>query len=128
MAQFSSDHGKAPPPRYTPAAGNIGAKAAERALKPGRGQAQAQGRPQPQGGRSGQASLGHPNFDQQDQGGQGQDPEQPKDNGHLELVGAWHNMQGLGRTMPWTVWAGLTGSYRQLAKPGQPMFDIFEDT
>lgn len=121
---FSSDTGKAPPPRYTPAAGNIGAKAAERALKPGgRGQS---AQPQPASRqRSAQPSLGHPNFGQQDQG---EDQNQPKDNRHLDLVGNWHNMQGLNRAIPWTVWADLTGAYRDLAKEGQPPFDIWEDT
>ena len=133
MAGFSADRGgpnagQGHPGHQTPS-GNVGQQAAQKALRPPRrGQAQQRG---PSGGaqRSTPPSLGHPNFDQQGagQGQQDDQQDQGQDNRHLALVGDWHNMVGLGRDIPWTVWASLTGGYRQLAKPGQPMFDIFED-
>lgn len=124
---FSEDRAPAPA-RFSPAAGNQGAKAAERAARPARasgrhGGAQARGL----GGQreSGQhPDLGHPDFNQV--GDQDQD-EQP-DNRHIGLVNGWFNMQGLGRMVPYTVWSGLTGNYRQFSQPGKLPFDIFEDT
>lgn len=132
MAQFSSDQGK-PPARFTPKSADVGSRAAERALKShhGGGQGPGQGSPsKPRPGGS-QPQLGHPRFDQGpgQAAGQAPDPsqDQSQDTRHLDLVGSWHNMKGLGRDIPWGVWAGLSGNYRQLAKDGQPPFDIFED-
>ncbi len=128
MANFSSDASGKPPVRFSPRVGNVGARAAERALKPSRGQNQPQASPT-QGSRQ-SPRLGHPGASQGMQQGQAQgqaQPDQPSDNRHLDLVGGWSNIKALGRDVPFTVWAGLTGNYRQLAKPGQPPFDVFED-
>ena len=90
-----------------------------------------QGAPKPQQRPPGQAKrpsepLGHPDF------GDGeedlQDPSlNPADNRHIDLLGQHFNMKGLGRDVPFTVWAGVTGNYRQFAKEGQLPFDIFDD-
>src|SRR5215467_10223482 len=116
MANFSSDAGKPPPARFTPRAGNIGAKAAEQALKSQRGQAPGGAQGSSGGLKQVHPRLGHPDALSGGQGGsQGQQDDQPQDNRHLEMVGGWTNMRGLGRDVPFTVWAGVTGSYRQFA-------------
>lgn len=125
MAPFSSDQGVKPPTRFAPS--QAGAKAAEKALKPPKGQGQSRtATPSPSGrpGASQRPQLGHPDFSQATRR---QDQAPSLDNRHLDLVGSWVNMKGLGRDVPWGVWAGLSGSYRQLAKPGQPPFDLFEE-
>ena len=123
MANFSTDR-PVPPKRFSPQAGNVGAQVAERSLRPGRDQQQPSER-QPQGrSQQGKApiSFGHPQPSSQES-----QPQKPEDNRHLELVGQHFNMRSQGRDVPFMVWAGLTGNYRMLAKPGEPMFDILED-
>lgn len=121
MDQFSQDHGKTPT-RFSPATGNIGARMAERALKPSGKSQPTTGRSRGRGRSDGSSapSFGHPDFGFQGEG-------QPVDNRHLELVGLHHNVKGLGRDVPFGVWATLSGNYRQLAQPGRPPFDVLED-
>lgn len=122
MAQFSSDQGK-PPAQFRPSVGNVGAKMAAQALRPkGSGTAPQKKSSASKGQGLGSSRLGHPAYGQKETA-----PKQPQDNGHLELVGQHFNMKGLGRDVPFGVWAGLTGNYRRLAEPGRPSFDIFED-
>lgn len=115
MAEFSADRSpKAMPARFSPRAGNLGAQAAQqkgaqgrrpgpdRSASAGQGQQQVVGRPQPV-------------------------EEQEQDLSHLPLALQHFNMKGLGRDVPYIVWANLTGNYRQYAEPGRVPWDALED-
>lgn len=120
MAEFSADSSsKVMPARFSPKAGNLGAQAAQqkgRSRRPGGGL----GRPHPEQGQHGPSQpIGRPQPEQ--------DPSQPQDLSYLDLAMQHFNMKGLGRDVPYIVWANLTGNYRQYAGPGRPPFDALED-
>jgi len=97
-----------------------GAEAAQKAMsgrgRPGSGLGRAaprkQGQEQPQVGRAAPQ----------------QNPDEPQDMRYIQLGMQHFNMKGLGRDIPYGVWATLTGNYRQYAEPGHPPFDVLEDT
>jgi hypothetical protein len=121
MAEFSADR----TPEHVPAfhgrgqfAQHLGAEAAKPRGAPGR---------KPGLGRS-----APPKQDSQQGPGVGriaprEDPNQEQDLSHLGLALQHFNMKGLGRDIPYVVWATLTGNYRQYAQPGRPPFDYLED-
>lgn len=124
MASFSSDSSpKAMPARFSPRAGNIGAQAAQQ-KRPRGGGGQGLGRPAPPPQDQGSPqSVGRPQPQQQ-----GDDKSQPQDLSYLQLALQHFNMKGLGRDVPYVVWANLTGNYRQYAQPGRVPFDYLEDS
>ncbi len=118
MAEFSADRSpKAMPARFSPRTGNLGAEAAKPKGTPGRRPGGGLGRPKPQGQASGQA-IGRPQ-PQQDEGQQ--------DLSYLDLAAQHFNMKGLGRDIPYLVWANLTGNRLQYAQPGRVPWDVLED-
>jgi hypothetical protein len=125
MAQFSADSSpKAMPARFSPRAGNIGAQAAQKRPRGGGGgQKLGRAAPQPQQDQGQPQKVGRPQPQQQ-----GDDPSQPQDLSYLQLSLQHFNMKGLGRDVPYIVWANRTGNYRQYAQPGRVPFDYFEDT
>ena len=115
MPQFSPDQTQRGA-RFSPATGNIGAQAAQKAARPAPAQ-----RPggQPSPSKRENPRLGHPTFPEEK-------PEGPRDNRHLEVIGQYFNMK------PWvegsfTTW-GARALSRRWAKPGQVPYDIFDDT
>lgn len=119
MAEFSADSSpKAMPARFSPRTGNLGAQAAKPRGTPGR--KPGLGRPHPQQGQDQQQSIGRPEPGEPD-------PNQPQDLSYLDLLMQHFNMKGLGRDVPYVVWASMTGNYRQHTEAGRPPFDIFED-
>jgi hypothetical protein len=119
MAEFSAD--KVPslmPVRLSEK--NKGAEAGQRAAKGGGGSKQRLGRPKPPGQQQQQQQIGRP--------APQPDSDQPQDLRYLQSAMQHFNMKGLGRDVPYFVWATANGDYRQYAQPGHPPFDLFEDS
>jgi hypothetical protein len=121
MASFSADSTpKAMPARFSPRAGNIGVQAAQ---QKGRGRAGGGGlgRSAPSKSQGGESeAVGRPAPEE--------DPSQPQDMSYLNLALQHFNMKGLGRNVPYLVWANLTGNYQRYAQPGRPVWDYLEDS
>src|SRR5690349_2729995 len=122
MAEFSAD--KVPShmparPGASPRTGEINPRVMKPRGSPGR--KPGLGRPSPPKGEpQPDQSVGRPAPPEPD-------PNQPQDLSHLPLVLQHFNMKGLGRDLPYMVWATLTGNYQQYAEPGRPPYDILED-
>ena len=78
------------------------------------------GRPAPQQPEAEQAQpVGRP--------GPSSDQQQEPDLRYVNLLAQHFNMKGLGRDVPYMVWAYRTGNYRLYAEPGRPPYDYLED-
>ena len=111
MNPFSKDQ-PGPPPRFRPGPGQLGEHAALQGAKapshPGRSRRR-QGRTGTSGGHQG-APLG-----------MGQRPERETDNTHLLYAALHANIQGLGRDLPFGLWALHNGYFPDLAPGQQPV-------
>jgi hypothetical protein len=117
MAEFSADRVPSHMPvRFSENTGNVGAQAAQRGQHGG-GKPKL-GRSQPEKGKQGK-EIGRPQPQQE--------LLQPQDYSYLSVALQHFNMKGLGRDVPYLVWANLTGNYRRFAEPGRVPFDILED-
>lgn len=108
---FSRDQ-PGPRPRFRPGPGQLGEHAATQSLKPPPARQRGQGRQarQPRQSRQG-APLG-----------MGRPQERETDNSHLLYGAMHHNIQSLGRELPFGLWAIQNGYFADLA-PGKEMVD-----
>ena len=115
---FSSDK-KSPPVRFRPGQGQLGQAAAMKLQQPGQGRggggSRSRGGQQPSAHHAG--SLGLPEAPQAP----------PGDNSHLSFAAAHHNIQSLGRDIPFGVWAVQTGNFAKIAPQGMEPFDWLEE-
>jgi hypothetical protein len=114
---------RTPPRQYTPTGGALGERAAQQLFKPQR-QRREGGQPsrRRQEGRPEKPRLGLPPLEEDPNALRHPDSSLL----HLQLMGKHMNVQQLGRSQPFGVWALRTGLHLRL-QPGTQGFDWFDD-